>query len=121
MHFRSDALAFIDIFISIEENPLESCKLTDDISRDCCMNAPLKICRISAIVSLTLLMASMSASMFLFCRRHTVGKESFNLFLHMLINLTFLSRAIIYLDNTLFQFNWTAYLVVKYLPNIFSS
>jgi hypothetical protein len=50
-----------------------------------------------------------------------VGKETFNLSLHLLINLTFLSRVFIYLDNTFYTFNWTAYLMLKYLPNIFSS
>lgn len=98
-----------------------SCKLTGDINRDCCMNRPIMMCRIFASLSAFILLLSLSVSLFLFLRRHYVGKETFNVTLHLLINLTFLSRIFIYLDSTWYQFNWTSYLMVKYLPNIFSS
>ena len=57
----------------------------DNLLRDCCQNEPLLMCRIFTGASFLILAASISISVFLFYRH-----RSFNIILHLLINLTFL-------------------------------
>jgi hypothetical protein len=100
---------------------IEECRLKKDIYRDCCMDRPLMMCRVFALVSSVIFALSVVTSLLLYLRRHKIGKETFNLPLHLLINMTFLSRVFIYLDNTALTFNWTTYIMLNYLPNIFQS
>jgi hypothetical protein len=85
------------------------------------MDRPLMMCRVFALVSSVIFALSVVTSLLLYLRRHKIGKETFNLPLHLLINMTFLSRVFIYLDNTALTFNWTTYIMLNYLPNIFQS
>lgn len=74
----------------LEAEDFGDCELGKDVQRDCCKNNPLLMCRLFASLSLTIFLISFSISMFLFMRRHLIGKESFNFLLHLLINLAFL-------------------------------
>jgi hypothetical protein len=99
--------------------PTDDCALADNFMRDCCNENPLKVCRVSAGVSTLVFLFSLSISVYLYTNRQRVHKETFNLLLHVVINLALLcntaihilmvflfsARVALFLDETLYKLN----------------
>ncbi len=87
----------------------EDCILAADYQRDCCSTNPLTMCQVFSSFTLLLLLVATTTSIWLFCKTRTSApkqmvsygrgveaKKPYNLNLHLVINLTFLSKTSLY-------------------------